>query len=108
MGDYLIFSPPTGREVGYSGVHVDGALLFFQIVAIVFGTALLVWWFQAHQAITQSPSQKPNKRSILQSGTKWVAARLSDVLYGPRSDYYVSLFLLLLLGLVVLAALSRR
>lgn len=63
VGNFFIFSPPTWEAVA---VHVDGALLFFQIVAIVFGTALLVWWLQPHQAITQSAAEKTSERSILE------------------------------------------
>ena len=40
--------------------------LFLQIAAIVTGTALLVWWFHSHQAITQSPPEKTSERGIVQ------------------------------------------
>lgn len=67
VGDYLIFSPPGFQEIRpYYPVKVDAVLLLFQIATIVFGTALLVWWFQPHQASAQSPPKKTSERSIMQ------------------------------------------
>lgn len=94
IGSYFIFDPPDYKRYGSSAI--DTVLLFFQVVVIVLGIALLVWWFRPRQAITQAPPQKPDKRSILQ--------RFGIL----RSDVYVLLFLLLFVGLIVFAVLSGR
>lgn len=66
VGDFFIFSPPGFREVRTSNVKVDAVLLFFQIVVIVFGTTLLVWWLQPHQAMKQLSPEKTSERRIMQ------------------------------------------
>jgi len=63
FGDHFIFAPPVAPVVT---LMVDTLLLFLQIAAIVTGTALLVWWFHSHQAITQSPPEKTSERGIVQ------------------------------------------
>lgn len=67
VGDYLIFRPPGFQEIRpYYPVKIDAVLLLFQIATIVFGTALLVWWFQPRQAMKQSPPEKTSERRIMQ------------------------------------------
>ena len=68
FGRAFLFAPPEYEIGGFASypVMVDTALLFLQAVAIVTGTALLVWWFHSHQAITQSPPEKTSERGIVQ------------------------------------------
>lgn len=88
---YFIFAPPPLWRVNVT-------LLFFQIAAIVTGTALLAWWFHSHQqASAQSPSERASERSILQQFRSLMGPlRRGRMMFFPGGIFFFLLLVLLL------------